>query len=333
MVALLLVAPDAEAQRAERRVVPHVPGGEVAIELGEGEELHAATCGVAGATFSGDTTLALIAPDGSRVAFNDDACFSLGSAFRFVVRRSGRYVVQTECYGSSQDCGGTLALEVGPPSPETRIPPVRIAASARGVLGLEGEQGALVGDLLVEARPLAPLLVRLGGSPLGIGGGDRGGLAGGSLSLVVGFDEGLVAVAAGAGISVLATRLDGQRAQETPAFVTFARIGRLHLFHFEAQLAVWAFGDTLEVLSFHALARLPLGPVELFARGAGGHDGIALGELGTVVWLGRERTIGVSVHVGGAGVFHQPLCRFDVPCRDARWIVGPALGVGIELRP
>ncbi|AKF05401.1 hypothetical protein [Sandaracinus amylolyticus] len=340
MVALLLTAPEALAQRAEpppteRRALPHVPGGSIAVELGEGEELHAATCGLADAAFTGDTTLALIAPDGQRVAFNDDACFSLGSSLRFVVPpgRSGRYVLQTECYGGSQDCGGTLALQVGPQSAETRVPRVRAAGAMRGVIGLEGEQGALVGDVMAEARPLGPLLVRFGGTPLGIGGGDRGGLAGGSLSLAVGFDEGLVAVAAGAGISVLATRLDGQRAQETPIFVTFARLGRLHMFHFEAQLAIWSFGDALEVLSFHAIARLPLGPVELFVRGAGGHDGIALGEVGAVVWSGDDRTVGISVHAGGAGVFHQPLCRFDVPCRDQRWIAGPSLGLGVELRP
>lgn len=340
----MLAAPVARAQDAhvadvptQRSVVPHVPGGAVEVELAEGDELRAATCGLAGATFAGDTTLALIAPDGERVAFSDDACFSLGSSIRFVVPpgRAGRYAIRTECYGSST-CGGALAIEVGAPTPGTLPPPVRIAANARAVLGVEGERGALVGDVLLEARPIGPLLLRIGGTPLGLGGGDQGGLASGSASLVVGFDDGLFALAAGFGISVLATRLGGERAQETPTFVTFARIGRLHLFHFEAQLSIWAFDDAIEVLSFQAQARVPLGPVDLLARGAGGHDGVALGELGAIVWLSegeRGPELGLSVQAGGAGVFHQPTCRFDVPCRDARWIVGPAVGVGLEWRP
>ena len=89
-------------------------------------------------------------------------------------------------------------------------------------------------------------------------------------------------------------------------------------------------------MNLNLSARLPLPGVDLILRGAGGNDGTALGELAAVIWVVSERAapvFGISIHAGGAGVFHEPLCRFGAVCAQAHWYAGPSLGLGMEWRP
>jgi hypothetical protein len=81
----------------------------VAVTLNAGQIITVGTCGISGASASGDTYLRLYGPSGQQVAYNDDACGSLSSNFSYAVPSggSGTYVIKAGCY-SSHSCSGRV---------------------------------------------------------------------------------------------------------------------------------------------------------------------------------------------------------------------------------
>ena len=77
------------------------------LEIVAGQRLDAGTCGVLGASGSGDTYLRLIDPFGNEVAFNDDSCGVL-SFLEFTATTTGTYHIHAGCF-SSNTCSGTVA--------------------------------------------------------------------------------------------------------------------------------------------------------------------------------------------------------------------------------
>jgi ELWxxDGT repeat protein len=82
------------------------------IPLTGGQRLTLGTCGVTGASYSGDTYLRLYGPSGTQVAANDDAC-GVGSNFTYTVPAGagGNYQLRAGCY-SSGSCSGTVAWTI-----------------------------------------------------------------------------------------------------------------------------------------------------------------------------------------------------------------------------
>jgi hypothetical protein len=83
------------------------------ITLSAGQRLTLGTCGVTGASFSGDTYLRLANPSGTVVVSNDDACGGVGSNFVYTVPSGagGNYQLRAGCY-SSGGCSGTVAWTI-----------------------------------------------------------------------------------------------------------------------------------------------------------------------------------------------------------------------------
>jgi hypothetical protein len=81
------------------------------VSLTAGQTLSFGTCGVNGASGSGDTYLRLYAPDGSHVAANDDACGGYLSFVGYTATQTGTYRIQAGCY-SSGGCSGTVAFTI-----------------------------------------------------------------------------------------------------------------------------------------------------------------------------------------------------------------------------
>jgi hypothetical protein len=83
------------------------------IFLMPGQLLTLGTCGVTGASFSGDTYLRLYNPSSTQVVFNDDACGGVGSNFTYTVPAGagGNYQLRAGCY-SSGSCSGTVAWTI-----------------------------------------------------------------------------------------------------------------------------------------------------------------------------------------------------------------------------
>jgi hypothetical protein len=81
------------------------------IALTAGQTLTIGTCGVTGASFTGDTYLRLRNGSGTQVATNDDACSGLGSRIVHTAATSGNYEIRAGCY-SSTSCGGTVAWTI-----------------------------------------------------------------------------------------------------------------------------------------------------------------------------------------------------------------------------
>jgi len=83
------------------------------IFLMPGQLLTLGTCGVTGASFTGDTYLRLNNPSGTTVVFNDDACGGVGSNFTYTVPAGagGNYQLRAGCY-SSGSCSGTVAWTI-----------------------------------------------------------------------------------------------------------------------------------------------------------------------------------------------------------------------------
>jgi hypothetical protein len=79
----------------------------VYFNLSAGTTITLGTCGVSGASGSGDTYLRFYNPSGLQVAFNDDAC-GLLSNFSYTVPVSGTYMLAAGCFGSGA-CSGTVA--------------------------------------------------------------------------------------------------------------------------------------------------------------------------------------------------------------------------------
>ncbi|AKQ69520.1 Trypsin domain protein [Myxococcus hansupus] len=81
------------------------------IALTAGQTLTIATCGLTGASFSGDTYLRLRNAAGSQVSANDDACGDRGSSITYVAPTTGNYSINAGCY-SSGSCSGTVAWTI-----------------------------------------------------------------------------------------------------------------------------------------------------------------------------------------------------------------------------
>lgn len=81
-----------------------------ALFLKAGQVINLGTCGVPGASGSGDTYLRLFGPDSMQAAANDDACGGALSNVLFTVPagREGSYEIRSGCFGSSS-CSGTVA--------------------------------------------------------------------------------------------------------------------------------------------------------------------------------------------------------------------------------
>lgn len=77
------------------------------ISLIAGQKITIGTCGLTGATFTGDTYLRLIGPSVLEAASNDDACGGAGSHFTYVATANSSYQIRSGCYGSSA-CTGTV---------------------------------------------------------------------------------------------------------------------------------------------------------------------------------------------------------------------------------
>jgi hypothetical protein len=83
---------------------------DVYFTLSAGQTITLGTCGVSGASGSGDTYLRFYNPSGVQVALNDDACGVL-SNFTYTVPVSGTYLLRAGCFGSSA-CSGTVGYSV-----------------------------------------------------------------------------------------------------------------------------------------------------------------------------------------------------------------------------
>jgi hypothetical protein len=83
------------------------------IFLMPGQLLTLGTCGVTGASFTGDTYLRLYNPSSTQVVSNDDACGGVGSSFTYTVPAGagGNYQLRAGCY-SSGSCSGTVAWTI-----------------------------------------------------------------------------------------------------------------------------------------------------------------------------------------------------------------------------
>jgi V8-like Glu-specific endopeptidase len=81
------------------------------VSLTAGQKITVGTCGLTGASASGDTYLRLYGPGGTQVASNDDACGGTASNLSFTVATSGNYEIRAGCY-SSGSCSGTVVWEI-----------------------------------------------------------------------------------------------------------------------------------------------------------------------------------------------------------------------------
>ncbi|MFP2963876.1 trypsin-like serine peptidase [Myxococcus sp. 1LA] len=138
------------------------------IALRSGQTLTIGTCGLTGATFTGDTYLRLRGPAGAQVAENDDACGGRGSSIAYQATADGNYVINAGCYGSGS-CSGNVAWTIsGGASPtsgrfdfnvsntnsaqqNTRNESVTVPAGKRLVVATCGQTGAVFnGDTLLR---------------------------------------------------------------------------------------------------------------------------------------------------------------------------------------
>ena len=86
------------------------------VALAAGEKITFGTCGLAGATFTGDTYLRFFGPGGAQLAANDDACGGYGSSITFTATTAGTYEMRGGCY-SSGSCTGTVVWQITPGTP------------------------------------------------------------------------------------------------------------------------------------------------------------------------------------------------------------------------
>jgi hypothetical protein len=78
------------------------------ISLTAGQTVTLGTCGVAGASFSGDTYLRLYNASNVQVAANDDSCGGLGSRLVYTASSGGSFQIRAGCYSNSS-CSATAA--------------------------------------------------------------------------------------------------------------------------------------------------------------------------------------------------------------------------------
>jgi hypothetical protein len=95
------------------------------ISLTYGDEVEIGTCGLTGASGTGDTYLRLMNTQGTEGASADDGCPGLlTSYFKFTVPPggTGNYTVRGGCF-SSGSCSGTVVWQVTPAPAGTSLPP------------------------------------------------------------------------------------------------------------------------------------------------------------------------------------------------------------------
>ncbi|WP_426754839.1 trypsin-like serine peptidase [Myxococcus sp. Y35] len=87
------------------------------VELEAGQSLTVGTCGVTGATATGDTWLRVNGPSGIEVGSNDDGCAEgRGSNLALTAVAAGAYEIIAGCYGTTS-CSGTVAWTIGTSAP------------------------------------------------------------------------------------------------------------------------------------------------------------------------------------------------------------------------
>ncbi|OJT25572.1 hypothetical protein BO221_06785 [Archangium sp. Cb G35] len=88
------------------------------VALTAGQTLTVTTCGLPGATYTGDTYLRLIGPLGLQLASNDDACGGAGSSLTFTTSGGGNFEIRGGCY-SSTSCTATVVWKISSIPPPT----------------------------------------------------------------------------------------------------------------------------------------------------------------------------------------------------------------------
>ncbi|HYI03213.1 serine protease [Hyalangium sp.] len=81
------------------------------VTLAAGQSITLGTCGLTGATSTGDTYLRLYSPAAAQVAANDDACGGTGSNLSFTATTAGTYQIRGGCY-SNTSCSGKVAWTI-----------------------------------------------------------------------------------------------------------------------------------------------------------------------------------------------------------------------------
>ncbi|HEU4533911.1 MAG TPA: hypothetical protein VFS00_07320, partial [Polyangiaceae bacterium] len=82
------------------------------LSLNAGDRVTVATCGLTGATFTGDTFLRVFS-GATQVGFNDDACGGRGSSVTFTAAAAGSFQVRAGCFNATS-CTGTVAVQITP---------------------------------------------------------------------------------------------------------------------------------------------------------------------------------------------------------------------------
>lgn len=90
------------------------------VELTAGQRLTVGTCGLTGASFTGDTWLRVNGPSGIEVASNDDGieagCNGSGSNVSITAGSAGNYEIIAGCYQNTS-CSGTVTWTIGTTPP------------------------------------------------------------------------------------------------------------------------------------------------------------------------------------------------------------------------
>ncbi|MCP3104382.1 serine protease [Myxococcus sp. K15C18031901] len=88
------------------------------VALTAGQKITVGTCGVTGASVTGDSYLRFFGPAGTELASNDDECGGNGSKLSYTATAAGNYEIRAGCY-STGACSGTVAwvIETGTTNP------------------------------------------------------------------------------------------------------------------------------------------------------------------------------------------------------------------------
>ncbi|MBZ4415857.1 serine protease [Myxococcus sp. RHSTA-1-4] len=80
------------------------------VSITAGQSITVATCGLTGASFTGDTYLRLF-NGATQAAANDDACSGVGSSLTYTATATGTLQIRAGCY-SSNSCSGTVVWSI-----------------------------------------------------------------------------------------------------------------------------------------------------------------------------------------------------------------------------
>lgn len=343
--ALLVVVSAGTAFAQESHVVvAHVQNETVfEADLAVGQVLEASTCSGDGGSAEGDTILVVQGPGATYQ--DDDSCGSLASRLVIRVRegQAGRYRVRSRCYGASR-CGGQVSIrtrqarpgeleDTGSGVPGEHEPWLRLQTTGELMVAVNRAGAGGLFEARLDALPVFLLGLHVRMSPLGLAGGEDGGILAGSARAFVSIDLIDLAVGVGGGAGALSARLEDREQTVEPLLGFYLRFGNLRFGYLEMQLLLgWEVSNPM-VLDVEA--RVPTDLVELVFRGRAGFDGVVQGQVGGLVWLDAEgrRELGVFLLAGFGGMFYQPVCRFGTPCLDTNWLFGPTVGTGLEWRP